>query len=214
MSQPVKRSYRSPVRQAQALSTRRAVLEAAGELFGRDGYAATTLAEVAARAGVSVDTVYKTFGSKRNLLGEVLGMAVGGDDQRIAVTERPEARQVQDDPDPRSQVEAFAVGVAERVARMRAVDDVMLSAAHADPEVAALRADIQHRQRRAGLTVFTDAVADHDGLRDGVDREQAAATTWVLASPEVHRLLLDGWGWSQERYAAWLADALARTLLD
>jgi AcrR family transcriptional regulator len=190
------------------------VLEAAWELFQRDGYAATTLAGVASRAGVSVDTIYKTIGSKRNLLGEVLGMAVGGDEEPVAVTERPETRAVQEDPDPRRQVAAFAADVAERVARMRAVDDVMLGAAQADPDVAALRADVQHRQRRAGLTVFTDSVAEHDGLRAGLDRETAAATAWVLASPEVHRLLRDGWGWSQERYAAWLADSLARTLLD
>jgi AcrR family transcriptional regulator len=213
MIEPVKRAYRSPIREAQARATRGAVLEAAWELFRSPGYVTTTIADVAVRAGVSVDTVYKTFGSKKNLLAEVLGRAVGGDDVRVAVSDRPESRRVVDDPDPRSQVAAFAVDVAERVARMRAVDDVMVGAAHADPEVAALRADIQYRQRREGLTRFSDAVADHHGLRDGMDREQAAATVWVLASPEVHRLLLDGWGWSQDRYAAWLADALARTLL-
>ena len=214
MKPDVKRPYRSPVREAQARATRAAVLDAAWERFRRDGYTPTTLADIAADAGVSVDTIYKSFGSKRNLLGEVLGRAVAGDDRPMAVPDRPETRRVRDDPDPRSQVSAFAADVAARVARMRPVDDVMLGAAHADPEVARMRADIQLRQRRAGLTSFTESVADHGGLRPEVDRESAAATAWALASPEVHRLLVDGWGWSQERYAAWLADALARTLLD
>jgi AcrR family transcriptional regulator len=214
MSEAVKRSYRSPVREAQTRATRGAVLDAAWELFRSAGYAATTIADVAAHAGVSVDTIYKSIGSKKNLLGEVLGRAVGGDDEQVPVTERPETRAVSEESDPARQVAAFAADVAERVARMRPVDDVMLGAAYVDPDVAALRTDVQHRQRRAGLTVFTDAVADHGGLRDGVDRETAAATAWVLASPEVHRLLLDAWGWNQERYAAWLADALARTLLE
>jgi len=214
MSTPVKRAYRSPVREAQARATRGAVLDAAWQRFRRDGYTPTTLAEIAVDAGVSVDTIYKTFGSKRALLGEVLGRAVAGDDQRVAVSDRPEARRVLDDPDPRSQVAAFAADVATRVARMRPVDDVMLGAAHADAEVAAMRADIQHRQRRAGLAAFTESVADHGSLRAGLDQESAAATVWVLASPEVHRLRVDGWGWDQPRYAAWLADALARTLLD
>ena len=163
---------------------------------------------------MSVDTIYKTFGSKKALLGEVLGRAVGGDDQQIPVPERPESREVIEEADPRVQVTAFAADVAGRIARMRPVDDVMVSAAAADPEVAGMRADIQNRQRRAGLAPFTEAVADHGGLRRGMDRESAAATVWVLASPEVHRMLVDGWGWSQERYAAWLADTLSRTLLD
>jgi AcrR family transcriptional regulator len=213
MTDPVKRAYRSPVREAQARATRRAILEAAWSLFGEEGYVATTLDAVAQRAGVSVDTIYKTIGSKRRLLVEVLGMAVGGDDERVPVTERPETRRVLEEPDPRRQVSEFARGIAERVARARAVDDVLLSAAAADPELASLREDIQFRQRRNGVSTFSQSVADHGGLRDGVDRDAAGATVWVLTSPEVHRLLLEGWGWSQERYALWLADVLGRTLL-
>jgi AcrR family transcriptional regulator len=213
MSSSVKRAYRSPVREAQARATRRAVLEAAWSLFRHDGYVGTTLDAVAERAGVSVDTIYKTIGSKRRLLVEVLGTAVGGDDEQVPVTERPETRRVLEEPDPRRQVAEFAGDIAERVARARAVDDVLISAAVADPELAALREDIQFRQRREGVSTFSQSVADHGGLRGGVDRDTAAATVWVLTSPDVHRLLLDGWGWSQERYAAWLADVLGRTLL-
>jgi AcrR family transcriptional regulator len=213
MSPSVKRTYRSPVREAQARATRRAVLEAAWSLFRREGYVGTTLDAVAERAGVSVDTIYKTIGSKRRLLVEVLGMAVGGDDEQVPVTERPETRRVREEPDPRRQVAQFARDIAERVARARAVDDVLISAAVADPELASLREDIQYRQRRQGVSTFSQAVAEHGGLRDGLDRDAAAATVWVLTSPDVHRLLLEGWGWSQERYAEWLGDVLGRTLL-
>jgi AcrR family transcriptional regulator len=214
MNEPVKRAYRSPVREAQARATRRALLEAAWALFRHDGYVATTLDAVAERAGVSVDTIYKTIGSKRRLLVEVLGMAVGGDDEQVAVTDRAETQRILEETDPRRQVAEFAEDIAERVARARAVDDVLIGAAVADPELAALREDIQLRQRRHGVSTFSESVADHGGLRTGVDRDAAAATVWVLTSPEVHRLLVDGWGWSQERYAAWLADVLGRTLLD
>jgi hypothetical protein len=141
-------------------------------------------------------------------------MAVGGDDEQVAVTDRAETQRILEETDPRRQVAEFAEDIAERVARARAVDDVLIGAAVADPELAALREDIQLRQRRHGVSTFSESVADHGGLRTGVDRDAAAATVWVLTSPEVHRLLVDGWGWSQERYAAWLADVLGRTLLD
>lgn len=47
--------------------TRRTILDAAGELFARQGVEGTTVEEIAAGAGVSVGTIYAHFGSKQNL---------------------------------------------------------------------------------------------------------------------------------------------------
>ena len=92
MSDPVKppRSYSSPRRQAQATETRRASLSAAHDLFVEHGYGRTTIAEIAATAGVSVETVYATFKNKSNLLHRVWDVTVGGDDEQIVFHERPE----------------------------------------------------------------------------------------------------------------------------
>ena len=89
MPEPVKtRTYRSPVRAEQAAATRRAVLVAARKLFTTTGYAATTVADVARLAGVSVDTVYTSVGRKPELLLAVHDMALGGGDEPVGAEGR------------------------------------------------------------------------------------------------------------------------------
>ena len=70
MSKPVKgsRTYASPLRERQRAATRAAVIEAAADRFVDQGYAATSIAEIARAAGVSPETVYGTFGTKREVL--------------------------------------------------------------------------------------------------------------------------------------------------
>ncbi|MDQ4092565.1 MAG: TetR/AcrR family transcriptional regulator, partial [Actinomycetota bacterium] len=54
------------------------MLEAARELFTTRGYAATTVGQIAERAGVAVDTLYATGGRKPVLLREVFETALSG----------------------------------------------------------------------------------------------------------------------------------------
>src|SRR6478735_11624183 len=83
------RSYRSPLRDAQARETRQRVVASARELFVAQGYASTTVAAIAMHASVSTDLVYKAFGSKSGVLKSVLDTTVGGDDEGVAVLDRP-----------------------------------------------------------------------------------------------------------------------------
>src|SRR4051794_6909255 len=101
------RSYRSPLREAQARETRRRVVSAARDLFLDRGYAATTIAAVARGAAVSADTVYSTFGSKIAVLKAVLDVAVGGDDTDVAILDRPDPQAMRAEPDQRRQVAMF-----------------------------------------------------------------------------------------------------------
>src|SRR5690349_16397972 len=71
-----------------APGTRRRMLEAARELFVRNGYGATTLKEIADRAGVAVQTIYFTFGNKRVLLKELVDVAIAGDLEPVATMDR------------------------------------------------------------------------------------------------------------------------------
>ena len=76
------RNYRSELRQQQAEQTRSRVVEAAAELFAADGYARTTLAKIAAAAGVSAETV-QGQGPKAALLIaaiEYAGLGVSGEE--------------------------------------------------------------------------------------------------------------------------------------
>ena len=83
-----RRRYHSPRREAQAAATRREILEAAGRLFERDGYAATTMAAVAGEAGVSLKTVYVAFETKDGVLRALWHLRLRGDDEETPVGER------------------------------------------------------------------------------------------------------------------------------
>jgi AcrR family transcriptional regulator len=74
-----KRSYDSARRREQARQTREAILDTASRLFLSDGFAPTTIAAIAAGAGVSVDTVYKTFGGKPGLVRAMCHQALAGE---------------------------------------------------------------------------------------------------------------------------------------
>jgi hypothetical protein len=83
-------------------------------------------------------------------------------------------------------------------------------AAAAEPELAELLAKVD-RNRLDGMRAFIAALEGHGPLR--IESDAAAQTTWALASPELHQLLVQRGGWSQERYRDWLADTLAAALL-
>src|SRR2546421_2312680 len=83
-----KRRYSSPLRAAQAGRTRAQVLTAAAACFEESGWAGTTVAVIAERAGVAVETVYSAFGSKKQLLREVIDVAVVGDTAPVPLAER------------------------------------------------------------------------------------------------------------------------------
>ena len=72
------RPYRSPLRESQVAATRRRVLDAARDLFVEQGYTTTTVAEIAASAEVSPQTIYKSLGGKTGLLEAVIDEAADG----------------------------------------------------------------------------------------------------------------------------------------
>lgn len=208
------RGYSSPVRAERARRTRRAILDAARRLFLERGYAATPLTEVAAAAGVSPDTVYKVFGSKIGVLKELLDMVIGGDDERIALLDRSGPQRMREEPDLREQVRLLARGVTRQLEAIRPMDDILRSAAAADPEAAALRHDIQDRQRHAAMRTVATWLAQPEALRPETRRGERADTIWALTSPEMHELLRTRRRWSADRYASWLESMLLAALLD
>jgi AcrR family transcriptional regulator len=207
-----KRAYDSSLRKQQATQTRMRILDAAQERFVERGYGPTTIEAIAAAAGVAVDTVYATFGSKRGVLKALLDVRVGGDDAPVEVLERAGPQAVRRDTDQRRQLARFAADVSAIIERVRPVDDILRGAAAVDADVAALRARTQE-SRYASMRTFIKWVAANGPLRAGLGNEEAAAVVWTLTSPEVHRLLRSQRGWTPERYAAWLEESLTRLLL-
>jgi len=207
-----KRSYTSTLRQEQASQTRLRILDAAQRLFSDRGYGATTMESIAAEAGVATDTVYASFKNKAGVLHRLLDVRVGGDDAPVALLDREGPQKVRAEPSQRAQVAAFAADVAQILERARPVDDIMRGAAAVDPEIAAFRARM-HGLRYDNMRRFVSWLAAKGPFRPGIGEEEAAAIVWTLAGPEVNRLLRTDRGWSRERYVAWLADTLVRTLL-
>ena len=206
-----KRSYDSALRKQQASQTRMRILDAAQKLFAERGYAPSTVEAIAAGAGVAVDTVYAAFGSKRGVLQALLNVRVGGDEAELDLLARAGPRAVKRETDQRAQLAAFAADVSSIVERARPVDDIIRGAAAVDADIAVLRSGAQAYRYR-NMRELVSWLAAKGPLRDGLSEDDAAAILWTLTSPEVHGLLRVARGWSAERYAAWLAESLARIL--
>jgi AcrR family transcriptional regulator len=204
-----RRAYRSDRRREQAEETRTRVLDAATMLFVARGWDGATIAAVAAEAGVSEETVYARFGSKRALLGELVERAVRGSDPRpVPEQERPRALAAVTDQ--REQLRLFAADIVQRLERAAPLVSVVGGAARAEPALAELLERL-HGIRRRNLGTLVDALAANGPLR--LDREAAVDTVWALTSPELHQLLVRTRGWSRRRYASWLVDSLGALLL-
>jgi AcrR family transcriptional regulator len=207
-----RRPYTSALRSEQARQTRARILDAAQRVFAAKGYGSSTIEAIASEAGVAVDTVYASFGSKRGVLSALMDVRVGGDDQQIDLLDRSGPQGVRREPSQERQIEAFAKGVTTIIERARPVDDIIRGAAAVDSEVAAYRAGLQE-SRFQNMVKFVSWVSENGRLRGGMGREEGAAIVWSLTSPEMHRLLRVERAWTVERYAAWLAETLTRTLL-
>jgi len=207
-----KRSYDSTRRQAQADATRRLVLQAASDAFAERGYSGATVESIAQSAGVSPETIYASFGSKRNLLVALLDLAVGGDEQSIPLLRRPGPQAVLRTSDPVRQLELFAEDISLILQRVSPLFEVVRMAAKTEPEIETLL-NRMLAERLRNMQAPAASLRAHGGLRPGLSTARAADTLWTITSPEVFRLLTVDRGWSREKYVAWLTDTLSRLLL-
>jgi AcrR family transcriptional regulator len=212
---PVKppRRYTSPRRRAQAEATRAEILRAAQRLLERDGYAATTVAAVAAEAGVALKTVYVAFGTKGGLLRALWNALLRGDGDDVPMGERPWYRELLADPDSGSRLDRLAAGSRMVKDRAGPMMGVIRDGAAVDPDVADLWARIE-REFRELLAPVARTFADEGVLRAGLDADRAADLLWALNHPDVWRLLVRVRGWSADEYEIWLAGAFRRELLE
>lgn len=209
---PLKRRYNSSRRKEQALETRRQIVESARRLFISRGYSGATMDAIAQEAGVSVETVYATFGNKRKILSRLIDVSLVGDEQPVPLLQRAGPQAVMKETDQRRQVELFAEDIYEIMSRMTPIFGVMRAAAQTDTEIAGMYESILSN-RVQGLSAFVKGLMKNGPLRDGVTEEEAAETVWTLTSADVITLLMENRGWSPEQYKRWLTDMLKRSLL-
>jgi TetR/AcrR family transcriptional regulator of autoinduction and epiphytic fitness len=204
-----RRPYDSRRRREQAEQTRALVLDAADRLFRERGYDGASIAAIAEEAGVSAESVYGHFGSKRVLLGALFRRSVRGED-KAPVPEQRGPRTLVAVTDQREQLRLFAADIVLRLERAAPLVAVLACASRSDPDLAQLLTTL-HDDRLRNLRVLVDALTANGPLR--IQEDEAVETVWALASPELHQLLARERKWDRARYKDWLADSLAKLLL-
>jgi AcrR family transcriptional regulator len=196
-------------RAARTRATRRRIVDAAAELFIAEGYGTTTLEQIAKRAGVAVQTVYFHFGNKRTLLKEAVDVAAVGDDEQVALLERPWLEEVRAEPDPRRVVElwtAYGRGIFQRVGPIM---QVVRDAAVTDPDMAVQWAT-NEAQTATAFRMFAAMLAERGALNRPLD--EAVDVLCALSGPDVYRVLT-GRGWTPEQWERFTVESITCALL-
>lgn len=196
----------------RARTTRRRIVLAARDLFLLDGYAATTLQEIADTAGVAVQTVYFHFGNKRTVLKHVVDVAATGDDEPVPLLERPWVARMRGADDAASALEVWAEVSQEIYERIVPVMRVVREAAGSDPDM-----DAQERTNRqqtlAAHGMLAEHLAERGALRADLDVVAAAEELFVLFGIDLHVLTTRELGWSVDRWRTWAVTTAAATVL-
>ncbi len=211
MSPPVKRrAYDNSRRRSAAEQRRAAILAAAREQFTERGYQGTTMAAVAERAGVSLDTVYELVGRKSALFRLLVETAISGRDQAVPAEQRDYVRALQVQPTAAGKLAVYAAALPAIHARLAPLLTVVQAAASAEPDLAGLWFEIG--ERRAANMRLLAADLERTGEL-AVSLEEAADVLWATNSPELYLLLVHRRGWTDEQYQRWLARSWQRLLL-
>jgi AcrR family transcriptional regulator len=199
-----------PNRRERAAETRRRMLDAAIACFTAEGYDGATMAAIAARAGVAVQTLYFTFHTKAGLLQQTLDRAVLGDGPPIPPPQTPWYQAMQAQQAIRPALQHLVGGVShilQRVAPLRPVFD----GAAAEPGVAQVWANAE-RLRLDGYRAIIELLASKQPLATGYTLDSATDVLFVLLGPDTYRAFTHDRGWLLSQWQAWVTTTLERDL--
>lgn len=206
MTAPTPRTRSRLARAERAGAMRRRIVEAAAPLFVELGYLETTMAGLARAAGVAVQTLYLSFGSKAAVLEAALAPAV----DEVGDQAEGWLRALRSEPDGVLALAGYVAATAVAVEREHPLAAVV-RAASADPEPA----ELLHRTRAAGLALHTRAVdelADKPGFTTSMSLQRATDVLATLLAPETYGLLVVGQGWTTPDWAEWVTRHAAADL--
>ncbi len=203
------RHYDVTARQARAHEQHVAALDSAERLFLERGYGRTTVDAIAAAAGLSSSTVYKSYGGKTGLIRELSRRALEGEGATPAEQRSDALRSATD---PRVVIDGWASLVTEVAPRVAPLLLMLRSAARSDDEAGALydELDGQRLERMADNARFL-ATAGH--LREGRSVADARDIMWFCTAPETYELMVLRRGWSVRKFSRFLAELLKAELL-
>jgi len=205
-----RRPYDSRARKEQAARNRDAALDAAQRLFLERGYAATSIASIAEESGLSVQTIYKVFGSKSGLVKAIYfrGLLGRGDDPAYERSDAMREREA----DPRTIMRTWGALTTEVASVVSPIRLLMRSAALADPEMERLLRETDE-DRLERMRHHARFLKERGYLREGVSLEEAEDVLWTCSSIEIYDLLVVQRGWPLPRFARFVADFMITALL-
>jgi AcrR family transcriptional regulator len=207
------RSYDTTTRQKQSAATRQRIVEAARALMLERGYRATTIAAIAAKAGVNTDSVYELVGRKPMVLRELIEQALSGTDHEVVAEERAHVKALQAESDPAKKLAIYARAVCATQQRMAPLFLALRDASSTELEAQRIWQEISDR-RAANMRKLAKELRDSGGLRAGLSIDHAADIIWATNSSELFVLLTIERGWSPRRFERCLADSWCRLLLE
>ncbi len=205
-----RRRYDSSGRQAQARRSQEAVLEAAHRQFLRAGYFATTIAAIAADAGVSVETIYKAFGGKSGLVRAIYDRGLRGQGPISAYERSDQMRTLETDP--KTIMRKWGELTTEVAAQVTPIRLLIRAAAATDPEIAGLLKDSDN-ERLERMRHHAEFLAQRGYLRDGVTTTRASDILYTCSAVELYELLVLQRGWSLPEFAQFVSNFMISALL-
>jgi AcrR family transcriptional regulator len=205
-----RRSYDARMRREQALRNHDRIIDRAQGRFLRDGYGPTTISAIAEDAGVSVDTIYKSFGGKPGLIRAISTRALEGIGP-VPAEQRSDDLQARET-DPRKLVSRWGVFVTEIAPLAAPIMLLVRDAAGSHPELRPLVEDM-HADRLRRMTDNARRFAAAGHLRPGVTVADAANVMWAYTAPEFYELLVLRRGMPLKAFGRFVSDALMAALL-
>lgn len=207
MSKQKKRKYVSPAREKQAADTRNRVLDAAEALFLEKGFAGTTVADVARRAGVSPQTVYAIFSSKAGIIMAAIEDRVLRDERNVDAL-----KQLHSTTDPVLILRSAAKIIRNIHEGNAPTFTAVYGASMVSPQLAELEKELNDLRREKQAPIVDSLVAS-GGLLPHLDRDAVRDLLWMLSGREIYYLLVVRRGWSPDRYEEQLASLLITSLV-
>lgn len=193
-------------RQQQAAQTRDDIIDAARRLFFSQGYARTSVSQIASAAGVSVQTIYDSVGSKAEIvrqLNDLIDVEGQVPEYAARIPTATDGRELLD----------LTISIAHNISeRCDDIISAVFSGASVEPELATVR-DEGRRRHLEGNRRVAERLAEIGQLREGLDVDEAADMIAVLCDPQVLRTVVHDYGWTRDRWHTWALDTLATLVL-
>lgn len=206
-------NVKTPTRRERAERTRKTIIGAATDEFRASGYHGATMAAIARRAHVAVQTVYFVFHTKPALLTAAIDTAVVGKENPLPPELTAWWQEATTTPDGRHAIELFVANVAEILTLAAVLDRVAVAAATTDPEIVDLLAHHESLRTQAFRT-YVDTLAARGLLQHRLDPAEATDVLLTLAGSDTYLNFTGARGWTLQRYVTWTTDVLCAILLD